>query len=268
MADEEKIPTDEENAPSEQSEEAPIKISRRDFLIGAGAGVVVTGAVAGGYIALQSRDAADVAGDVTGTTAEEMVQDVEKEAEAAPQQEAQAASGSTSAVSAADLPPSVRAVTLNIDGKSYDVVVDVRESLWDTMTDTLGIGSASNLGCDRAQCGACAVLVDGRAVNGCTILSARLGRGQEILTVAGISNGTRPEDLHPIASAFWQEGGFQCGICTRGFIMSTHDLLSRNPNPTDDDIREALAGNICRCSEYPKIFDSVHKAAEEIRAGA
>jgi carbon-monoxide dehydrogenase small subunit len=111
------------------------------------------------------------------------------------------------------------------------------------------------------------VTVDGRAVNGCTILSARLGRGQQIMTVAGISKGTRTEDLHPVSRAFWQQGGFQCGICTRGFVMSTYALLLKNQNPTDDDIREALSGNICRCSEYPKMYDSVYKAAEELRAG-
>jgi carbon-monoxide dehydrogenase small subunit len=164
------------------------------------------------------------------------------------------------------LPASMRAVSLNIDGAVHEVVVDVRESLWETMTKKLGLGTAINLGCDRAQCGACAVVLDGRAVNGCTVLSARLGRGQKIVTVAGISTGVREEDLHPIQRAYWEEGGWQCGICTRGFIMSTYALLSTNVNPTETDVREALAGNICRCSEYPKIFDSVFKAAELMRA--
>lgn len=257
MADEEKISTDEEKAPVEHSEEASLKISRRDFLIGAGVGVVATGAIAGGYIATRPQGPSEAV--------EEAAREAVEKAEAAPQE---AAAAEVIDLAETELPATVRAVTLKIDGKSYDVIVDVRESLWDTMTNTLGLGSTMNLGCDRAQCGACAVLVDGRAVNGCTILTARLGRGQEILTVAGISNGTRMEDLHPIARAYWQEGGFQCGICTRGFIMSTYDLLSRNLDPSDDDIREALAGNICRCSEYPKIFDSVHKAAEEMRAQA
>ncbi len=265
MADEEKIPANEEEISTEGSEEASIKISRRDFLIGAGVGVVATGAIAGGYIATRPQGPAEVGEETAGETVEEAAGETVEEAEAAPQEEAAA---EVIELAETELPATVRAVTLNIDGKSYDVIVDVRESLWDTMTDTLGLGSTVNLGCDRAQCGACAVLVDGRAVNGCTILTARLGRGQEILTVAGISNGTRAEDLHPIARAYWQEGGFQCGICTRGFIMSTYDLLSRNLDPSDDDIREALAGNICRCSEYPKIFDSVHKAAEEMRAQA
>jgi carbon-monoxide dehydrogenase small subunit len=246
MSDEEKTSVEQ----SEEAEEQPAKVSRRDFLIGAGAGVVATGALAGGYIALTPRERAAVS---------------EGQVEVAPPQEAAVGEAPTQ-VEVSELPATMRAVTLNIDGKSYDVVVDVRESLWETMTNKLGLGTSINIGCDRAQCGACAVAVDGLAVNGCTILTARLGRGQEILTVNGLSKGTRPEDLHPIARAYWQEGGFQCGICTRGFIMSTYTLLTRNPDPTEDDIREALAGNICRCSEYPKIYDAVLKAAEDMRS--
>jgi carbon-monoxide dehydrogenase small subunit len=245
--------SDEEKASIEQVEEAPeqsVKVSRRQFLIGAGASVVATGALAGSYIPLTPRAHAKVA---------------ELPVEIVPAKEGTGGQALIQ-VETTDLPATVRAVTLNIDGKSHDVVVDVRESLWETMTDTLGLGTAINIGCDRAQCGACAVVIDGRAVNGCTVLSARLGRGQEILTAAGLNKGTRPEDLHPIARAYWQEGGFQCGICTRGFIMATYALLLQNPNPTEDDIREALAGNICRCSEYPKIYDAVFKAAEEMRA--
>jgi aerobic-type carbon monoxide dehydrogenase small subunit (CoxS/CutS family) len=225
-----------------------MKISRRDFLVGAGAGVVVTGAAAAGYLALQQPETVEVIKEVpveVQVPGETVVQTV----------------GPT-------LPATMRAVSMNIDGKAYNVIVDVRESLWDTMTHKLGLRDRVNVGCDRAECGACAVTVDGRAMNGCTILSARLGRGQQILTVAGISKGTREEDLHPVAKHFWQQGGFQCGICTRGFIMSSYALLQKNPNPTDDEIREALSGNICRCSEYPKMFDSVHAAAEEMRSGA
>src|SRR5262249_46762805 len=111
------------------------------------------------------------------------------------------------------------------------------------------------------QCGACTVVVDGRAVNGCTVLSARLGRGQKILTVAGLASGPGVEGLHPVQRAFWESGGFQCGICTRGFIMSTYALLQATPKPTDDQIREGLAGNICRCGEYVKIYNSVHNAS-------
>jgi carbon-monoxide dehydrogenase small subunit len=239
MADEDK------KVPSEESG-TPLKVSRRDFLVGAGAGVVATGAVAAGYIALRKPETVEV------------VKEVIKEVQVP---------GETITVGTT-LPATMRSVSLKIDGVSHEVVVDVRESLWETMTRKLGLGTAINLGCDRAQCGACAVVVDGRAVNGCTVLSARLGRGQQITTVAGISKGTRVEDLHPVAKHFWLQGGFQCGICTRGFVMSTYALLSKNPNPTDDEIREALAGNICRCSEYPKMYDSVQAAAEEMRASA
>ena len=118
--------------------------------------------------------------------------------------------------------------------------MDNRESLWETMNFQLGL-SNSNLGCDRAQCGACAVLVNGKSVNSCTVLSARLGRGQEIKTVAGLATGPGVAGLHPIQRAFWLEGGFQCGICTRGFIMSTVALLAANPKPTDVQIAEARA---------------------------
>jgi carbon-monoxide dehydrogenase small subunit len=239
---------EEEKVPGQGPEEAPLKISRRDFLVGAGAGVVVTGAAAAGYIALQQPKTVEVIKEVPV----EVIKEV-------PVEGAPVVTGPT-------MPATMRAVTLQIDGKSFEVVVDVRESLWETMTKKLGLGTAINLGCDRAQCGACAVVVDGRAVNGCTVLSARLGRGQQIVTVDGLASGSRAEDLHPVQKAYWEQGGWQCGICTRGFIMSTYALLSKNPNPTEADVREALAGNICRCSEYPKIFDSVFKAAELMRA--
>ncbi|HUG05565.1 MAG TPA: 2Fe-2S iron-sulfur cluster-binding protein [Candidatus Limnocylindria bacterium] len=158
----------------------------------------------------------------------------------------------------------MRRVSLNIDNVKYDLVVDNRESLWETMNFQLGL-SNSNLGCDRAQCGACAVLVDGKAVNGCTVLSARLGRGQQIATVAGLPKGPGVAGLHPVQRAFWLDGGFQCGICTRGFIMSTVQLLQAVPKPTTAQTAEALSGNICRCGEYAKIFTSVNVAAAEMR---
>jgi len=132
------------------------------------------------------------------------------------------------------------------------------------MNFQLGL-SNSNLGCDRAQCGACAVLVDGKAVNGCTVLSARLGRGQKIETVASLPKGPGVAGLHPVQRAFWLDGGFQCGICTRGFIMSTVALLRIAPKPTTGQVSEALAGNICRCGEYQKMFTAVSHAAAELR---
>ena len=158
----------------------------------------------------------------------------------------------------------MRRVNLDIDGKRFDLIVDNRESLWETMNFQLGLQN-SNLGCDRAQCGACAVLVDGKAVNSCTVLSARLGRGQKITTVASLPKGPGLAGLHPVQRAFWLDGGFQCGICTRGFIMSTVALLNAVPKPTTAQIQEGLSGNICRCGEYAKIFTAVNTAAAEMR---
>ncbi len=158
----------------------------------------------------------------------------------------------------------MRRVSLDIDGVQHTVAVDNRESLWETMNFQLGLAN-SNLGCDRAQCGACAVLVDGKSVNGCTVLSARLGRGQKIATVAGLATGAGVAGLHPVQRAFWLNGGFQCGICTRGFIMSSVALLSAIPKPTTAQISEGLAGNICRCGEYAKVFKAVETAGAELR---
>jgi aerobic-type carbon monoxide dehydrogenase small subunit (CoxS/CutS family) len=216
------------------AERAKLTVTRRDFLIGAGAGAATAVVVLGGAAVATKA----VSPSTTTTT--------------------------TTAVGQGPLPATMRRVALNIDGVGRDVVVDNRESLWETMNFQLGL-SNSNLGCDRAQCGACAVLVDGKAVNSCTVLSARLGRGQKITTVAGLATGPGVAGLHPVQRAFWLDGGFQCGICTRGFIMSTVALLAAVPKPTDVQIAEGLSGNICRCGAYKKVFTSVQTAAAEMR---
>lgn len=242
---EEHVPEEEIREDQNQTEGGPsesqAKVSRRQFLVGAGTGLVVGAAgVAGVWTLAKPPDAAPV-----------------KPPASVPQP----------APVASNLPPSMRRVTLNINGKDYDVTTDVRQSLWEVMTYDLGMAGA-NLGCDRAQCGACTVLVDGRPVNGCGLLAARLGKGQKIITVEGLGKGNRVEDLHPIQRAFWQEGGTQCGLCTRGMIISTYALLTKNPSPNENDVREALSGNICRCSEYPKIYESVFRAADDMRKKA
>ncbi len=240
MDDEEKktkeIP-EQEGGDSEAS-----AVTRRQFLTGAGVGLVAGAVGAAGVITIVAPKQGETTASRTTT-------------------------GQPGTLTAANLPPTMRQVTLNIDGKAHEVTVDVRASLWEVMTFQLGMAN-SNLGCDRAQCGACAVLVDGLAVNGCTVLAARLGRGQKIQTVDGLSKGARMEDLHPVQRAYINEGGFQCGICTRGFIISTVALLNSNPNPNEDEVREALSGNICRCSEYPKIYEAVFRAADEMRKKA
>lgn len=225
--------------PIETDSEAPRKarpvITRRDFLAKTNTGAVAVGLATGtGFAATLFTPAA-------------------KAMETAPAKRATVPEGLAT-----------RRVTLDIDGRKHTVDVDVRDSLWETMNYQLGLSNC-NLGCDRAQCGACTVVVDGKAMNGCSILSSRLGRGQKIVTVAGIAKGPGVEGLHPIQRAFWLEGGFQCGICTRGFIMSSYALLASNSNPTPSEIKEALAGNICRCGEYTKIMNAVQKAAAEMR---
>ncbi len=237
--------------------------TRRDFLVGAGAGAVAVGVVAGAGIAVTRGNTQTAVAPAVQTGPVGPAVAVQP----APAPAAQPGTApAPQQPAASQLPPTMRRVTLNIDGATHDVTVDVRDSLWETMTRSLSM-SSSNLGCDRAQCGACTVLVDGRAVNGCTVLSARLGRGQKIMTVASLAKGLGVDGLHPIQRAFWEDGGFQCGICTRGFIMSTYALLQASPKPTDDEITEALSGNICRCGEYAKIYTSVRNAAAEMSGG-
>ena len=125
--------------------------------------------------------------------------------------------------------------------------------------------SSSNLGCDRAQCGACTVVDRRPRLNGCTVISARLGRGQKIITVDGIRSGPGAAACTRFRRRSGWFGGYQCGICTRGFIMSTYALLETNKSPTQDELPRHCAGNICRCSEYPQIFASVQAAAAELR---
>jgi aerobic-type carbon monoxide dehydrogenase small subunit (CoxS/CutS family) len=250
-----------EGTPQDGSEQLRPVVTRREFIAGAGAGVAIGAVVAGG-IAVATRPAVQTqpSAIVTAPGAPAaVVAPVAPVAAPAP-----GAAQSQPPVQAGALPLNMRRVDLNIDGVARSVTVDVRESLWEAMVYRLNLSSA-NLGCDRAQCGACTVLVDGRAMNGCTVLAARLGRGQAITTVDGIRNGPGIAGLHPVQKAFWQLGGYQCGICTRGFIMSSYALLKANQSPSNDEIAEALSGNICRCSEYPQIFDSVRAAAAEMR---
>src|SRR5438105_10995832 len=248
------------------SEHARPVITRRDFIAGAGIGVAGTAVVAGGVALVTRGQTAPVAQTVQTAPGGPAVAVPPVPGVAPPAQiQAQPPAQQPAVVPVKEqLPRTMRRVTLNLDGAAREVTVDVRESLWTTMSRQLGI-SGANLGCDRAQCGACTVVVNGRALNGCTVLTARLGRGQKILTVEGIRLGPGIEGLHPVQRAFWEQGGYQCGICTRGFIMSTYALLQTNTSPTNDQIREALAGNICRCGEYPKIYDSVQAAAAAMR---
>jgi aerobic-type carbon monoxide dehydrogenase small subunit (CoxS/CutS family) len=252
--------------PAEGGESARPVVTRRDFIAGAGLGVAATAIVAGG-VAVATRQGVQTVPapqPVAQTGAGGAVVQAPPPAPNAAAQPQTQAQPQAQTQAAGALPQHMRRVTLNIDGVNRDVVVDVRESLWATTTQKLGINGI-NLGCDRAQCGACTVVIDGRAVNGCSVYSARLGRGQKIQTIASLQSGPGVDGLHPIQRAFWMQGGFQCGICTRGFIMSTYALLSANPSPSRQEVSEALSGNICRCGEYVKVYDAVDTAVAEMQ---
>jgi carbon-monoxide dehydrogenase small subunit len=148
---------------------------------------------------------------------------------------------------------------LTINGASREVGADAGETLLEVLRREGYVGV--KCGCGKGDCGACAVLLDGRAVNSCLVLAARCD-GAEIVTVEGLASG---DGLHPLQEAFLDEGAVQCGYCTPGMLMSAVDLLSRHPDPTEDEIREAISGNLCRCTGYEKQIRAIEVAAERMR---
>ena len=152
-------------------------------------------------------------------------------------------------------------VTITVNGAEHTDEVEPRLLLVHYLRDTLGL-TGTNVGCDTSQCGACTVLMDGAAVKSCTVLAAQAD-GSEVTTVEGLAqNGT----LHPMQTAFWEKHGLQCGFCTPGMMLTAVDLLQRNPNPTEAEIRHALEGNLCRCTGYQNIVAAVKYAAEHMKA--
>ncbi len=148
--------------------------------------------------------------------------------------------------------------TLNVNGRTHTLSVRPDETLMDALRDRLNL-TGTKEGCAEGDCGACTIQVDGRAVNACLILTAD-AEGREIRTIEGLAqNG----ELSALQRAFVENGGIQCGFCIPGMLMSADALLQKNPKPTDREIREALAGNLCRCTGYIKIFQSVRAAAEK-----
>jgi aerobic carbon-monoxide dehydrogenase small subunit len=131
------------------------------------------------------------------------------------------------------------------------------ESLLHVLRERLGLPGTKNA-CEQGECGSCSVYMDGTLVCSCLVLAGQAGE-REIVTVEGLAG---EDGLHPVQQAFVESGGVQCGFCTPGFIVATHDLLQRNPKPTDAEVREALAGNLCRCTGYEKILDAVRLAAQ------
>jgi carbon-monoxide dehydrogenase small subunit len=154
-----------------------------------------------------------------------------------------------------------RSVTLNINGSSHAVLAEPRTLLVHALRDDLNL-TGTHIGCDTSQCGACTVLIDGRAVKSCTVLAVQ-AEGRQITTIEGIGTAER---LHPVQQAFWEKHGLQCGFCTPGMIMTAIDLLSANPDPSDEQIRHGIEGNMCRCTGYQNIVAAVRSAAEAMRA--
>jgi aerobic carbon-monoxide dehydrogenase small subunit len=155
-------------------------------------------------------------------------------------------------------------VTATINGESMHADdVWEGESLLYVLRERLGLPGSKNA-CEQGECGSCTVYLDGLAVCAC-LVAAGQAQGREIVTVEGLASGG---DLHPVQEAFVRAGAVQCGFCTPGLIVTAHDLLTRVPQPTDLEIREALAGNLCRCTGYEKILDAIRLASSEMRGGA
>jgi aerobic carbon-monoxide dehydrogenase small subunit len=147
-------------------------------------------------------------------------------------------------------------VELTVNGERHETDVWAGESLLTTLRDRLALPGSKNA-CEQGECGSCSVLFDGELVCACLVLAAQAD-GHDVVTVEGLgADGT----LHPVQEAFAVAGAVQCGFCTPGFVVAAADLLQRVPDPTDDEIREALSGNLCRCTGYAKIIDAVHAAA-------
>jgi len=152
-------------------------------------------------------------------------------------------------------------IELVVNGRPRAAEVEERTLLADLLRDQLGL-TGTHVGCDTSQCGCCTVLLDGQAVKSCTMLAAQ-AQGRSVQTIEGLAPGaTEPQALHPVQQAFSACHGLQCGFCTPGMIMATVDLLARHPDPSDEQIREGLAGNLCRCTGYVNIVAAVKAAAQ------
>jgi len=150
-------------------------------------------------------------------------------------------------------------IKLTVNGAAHEADVDARVLLVHLLRDEFRL-TGTHVGCDTSQCGACTVLVNGVAMKSCTMFAVQAD-GSEITTIEGLAgNG----GMHPIQKAFKEEHGLQCGFCTPGFIMSTHDLFRNNSNPSEEEIRHALEGNYCRCTGYQNIVKAVQTAAKDI----
>lgn len=217
---------DEPESTSNESQEK-FGVSRRGFLKSVGTGVVATVAASSGLLVVQEACSVPVT-----------------EAPAKP-------------ATFANLIPT----ELKINGKDYRVVLESRWTLLDTLRDHLGLTGAKKV-CDKGECGACTVLINGKSVYSCMTLTADCNN-KEIVTIEGLAQG---DELHPIQKAFVGHDAFMCGFCTPGFIMSLKALLDKNPNPTLEQVKHAVSGNLCRCAAYPRIFEAGLAAAKEMKS--
>ena len=223
----------------EEKKKKPKEITRRQFL--AGTGIVVGGAAIGSAALL-----AACGGDGGTETVTQTVTTT--------------APGTTATQTITVTVPGPGEVeglvNLSVNGENYELQVEPTLTLAEVIRDKIGL-TGTKVACDRAECGACTVLVDGQPTLSCTMLGVEAD-GSEIETVEGLANGWT---LHPLQTAFIENFGIQCGFCTPGILMVAKKLLEENPNPTETDVKEALAGNLCRCSAYINIVKSVLAAA-------
>ncbi len=154
-------------------------------------------------------------------------------------------------------------VSMTVNGEQYSNDVEPRLLLVHYLREVLGLTGA-HIGCETTQCGACTVMVNDQSVKSCTMLAVQAD-GAHVLTIEGLQ---KDGQMHPIQEGFWEEHGLQCGYCTPGMILSTLQLLERNPHPSETEIREGLQGNLCRCTGYHNIVKSVQHAAEHMKEGA
>ncbi len=153
-----------------------------------------------------------------------------------------------------------RRVTIKINGREYSAEVEDRMLLVQFIREVAGL-TGTHIGCDTGHCGACTVIMNGKSVKSCMVLAVQAD-GAEILTVEGLA---KDGELHPLQKAFNKNFAVQCGFCTPGMLMSAYFLLSRNPNPTEEEIKEGIAGNLCRCEGYPNIIKAIKEAAQELQ---
>jgi carbon-monoxide dehydrogenase small subunit len=147
-------------------------------------------------------------------------------------------------------------IELKVNGEFYEVAIDTHRTLLEVLRENLGL-TGTKEACDLGECGSCTVIMDGKPVLSCLYLAIE-AQGKDILTVEGLAQEGK---LHPLQQAFVDHGAIQCGFCTSGMLMSAKDLLDRNPSPTEDEIKKAISGNLCRCTGYVKIIEAVKAAA-------